>query len=80
MRLGANEVAYTDLILDLWLVDGALRWEDEDELTLAARTGLVTTDDLAQIERARGTLSNGSRRIIAEVRRALALVAPQVAL
>ena len=67
MSLGAVEVSYTDLILDLWVVDGALRWEDEAELNAATRSGLVSTADRADIDRARDILTRGHRRIVREV-------------
>jgi hypothetical protein len=71
MRLGADEVSYTDLILDAWVVDGALRWEDEDELDDAVRSGFVMPSDISRIDRTRHILFEGHARIVQEVEHTL---------
>jgi hypothetical protein len=73
MRFGADDVSYTDLILDLWVDDGVLRWEDEDELEAATLSRVVTTLDRAYIDSARGVLTRHHRRIVGEVQRTIEL-------
>jgi hypothetical protein len=80
MRLGADEVSYTDLILDAWVVDGALRWEDEDELEEAVQSAIVSSDDLTRINHSREILARGTARIVRDVQATLASVASGVAL
>lgn len=63
-----GEVRYLDLLLDLRVDAGVARWEDEDEVTEAARAGLLTPADLASIARARAMLDRGHARVAAEVR------------
>jgi predicted RNA-binding protein associated with RNAse of E/G family len=71
MQLAVDEVSYTDLILDVWVINGALRWEDEDELDEAVRSGLASGDDRTRIARARDVLTRGHAGIVREVRRTL---------
>lgn len=72
MRIGADEVAYTDLVLDLWVRDGVLEWEDEDEVADAEAAGMLGATDRARIEATRALLERRHARIIAEVRDTLA--------
>ena len=62
------EVRYTDLLLDLWVDDGGVRWEDDDEVQERARAGTLRSVDARRIESARGFLERGHRRIALEVR------------
>ena len=73
MRLSADEVRYTDLLLDLWVDEDGARWEDEDEVAAAARSGLLAAADLARIDRARVVLTRRQRAVVREVRRTLGL-------
>ena len=57
VRLGEDEISYTDLVLDLWVdAQGRARVEDEDELAEYARRGLLSKAQRARIERTRGLL------------------------
>ena len=72
LEIAPHEVRYLDLLLDLWVEDGALRrvvrWEDEDEVADALRNGLLSPADVAYIERARRTLQRRHRRVVSEIR------------
>ncbi len=70
-RVTADEIAYMDLYLDLWVVGDNLEWQDEDELAEAVTAGKITARDLAIVERARSVLTRGHTRVVAEVRRTL---------
>jgi predicted RNA-binding protein associated with RNAse of E/G family len=82
MHLGEDEVSYTDLMLDLWIEHGELRWEDEDELEDAMRSGLLSLDEREHIEHARNALTDEHEHIMSEVREALrtfGVAGPQLA-
>jgi hypothetical protein len=68
MHLAADEVRYTDLLLDLWVEGGIARWEDEDEVAEAAAAGRLDAADLARIERGRQLLVRRHRAVVGEVR------------
>ena len=53
-----GEVGYTDLLLDLWVGPDGARWEDEDDVAAAVRSGLLSDADRARIERARAVLDD----------------------
>lgn len=63
-----DEVRFRDLLLDLVVVDGVPRWEDEDEVTEAVESGLLTRADAAYVVRARRTLEQGHARIVRDIR------------
>lgn len=75
VEFDAGEVRFTDLFLDLrvdrWPHGGVARWEDDDEVEQAARSGLLNRADIERIARARAVLQRGHRRVAAEVRRLL---------
>ena len=76
LEITPHEVRYLDLLLDLWVEEGAteggasrvVRWEDEDEVADALREGLLSPADGAYIERARRTLERRHRRVVGEIR------------
>lgn len=73
VEIGGAEVRFTDLLLDLWVEDGASedaleRWEDEDEVAAALRDGTLGPADGAYIEQARQTLEQDHRRVVREIR------------
>ncbi len=72
MRIGAADVSYTDLLLDLWVDETGARWEDDDEVEAAAASGLIGPDDVARIEHARGLLTRRHRGVVREIRGRLA--------
>ena len=69
LAVAPPEVRYRDLLLDLWVDAEGARWEDEDEVEAAGAS--LEAGDRARIERARGILERGHRRIASEVRRLL---------
>jgi hypothetical protein len=73
VEIADAEVRFLDLLLDLWVEDGGspggiARWEDEDEVAAALRSGLLSPADGAYVERARRTLEQGHRRVVQEIR------------
>lgn len=72
VRLGATEVSYTDLLLDLWVDAGGARWEDDDEVCEARASGLLAAGDIERIERARAVLGRRHRAAVHEIRGRLA--------
>ena len=68
IAIAADEVRFLDLLLDLAVVDGVPRWEDEDEVAAALGSGALSPADGAHIERARRTLEQGHRRVVREIR------------
>ena len=68
VAIAADEVRFLDLLLDLTVEDGVPRWEDEDEVAAALRSGALSRADGAHIERARRTLEQGHRRVVREIR------------
>jgi len=74
VRLGAEEVSYTDLLLDLWVDAGGARWEDDDEVEAATSAGLLARGDLEQIEHARGVLTRRHRAVVRAIRSRLVRV------
>ncbi|MGE3411601.1 MAG: hypothetical protein AB7L91_05200 [Dehalococcoidia bacterium] len=72
VRLGAREVSYTDLLLDLWVDADGPRWEDDDEVQAAAVAGLLTRTDQERIARTRSLLDRRHRTIVRELRARLA--------
>jgi len=72
VRLGATEVSYTDLLLDLWVDADGVRWDDEEEVEAATRAGVLPAPDLDRIERARDILARRHRAIASEIRSRLA--------
>ncbi|MGE0228417.1 MAG: hypothetical protein AB7I38_09110 [Dehalococcoidia bacterium] len=72
VRLGACEVSYTDLLLDLWVDADGPRWEDDDEVEAAAVAGLLTRTDRERIARTRAALDGRHRTVVREVRARLA--------
>ena len=72
VRLAERTVTYTDLFLDLWLgPDGTPRLEDEDEVTEAARAGLLSQSQLNKIEKTKELLLRRHRAIAREAARLL---------
>jgi hypothetical protein len=69
VQLAADEVRYTDLLLDAWFWQGELSWEDEDDVAAAVRSGLLDAPALAGIDRARSVLTRRHRAVVREVRR-----------
>lgn len=68
VRLGADEVNYTDLLLDLWVDDRGARWEDEDEVKAATMAGVLGRLDLERIERTREFLARRRHAVVREIR------------
>ena len=57
VRLAERTVAYTDLFLDLWVgPDGTPHLKDEDEVSDAAREGLLSRSQLKRIEKTKDLL------------------------
>lgn len=57
VRLAERTVTYTDLFLDLWVgPDGTPHLEDQDEVTDAARDGLLSRSQLNRIEKTKELL------------------------
>jgi hypothetical protein len=71
VRLHANEVRYTDLLLDLWIEGGVAHWQDEDEVAEAERLRRLAPADGARITRTRDLLARDHNRVVAEARRTL---------
>lgn len=70
VRIAAGHVGYHDLLLDVWVSpEGQIAVEDDDEVAAAAAAGLLSTRQLATIERTRDLLLRDHRRIIAECER-----------
>ena len=67
-----GDVSYLDLELDLWVTDGVPQWEDEEDVEAARDAGLLTSADLARIDRTRDLLTRRHASVIAEVRALLA--------
>ncbi len=65
------EVRYRDLLLDLWVDDAGARWEDEDELEAAIRTGALSGAEMCSIDATRTLLERRHRRVAAAVRSTL---------
>lgn len=63
-----GEVRYVDLLLDLWVDDRGPHWEDEEDVSYASSTGLLSTNDLARIRRARAVLERRHINVASEVR------------
>ena len=68
IEIAEDEVRFRDLLLDLVVEGGAPRWEDEDEVTEAVETGLLSRADAAYVVRARRTLEQGHARIVRDIR------------
>ena len=68
IEIADGEARFRDLLLDLVVEDGRARWEDEDEVAEAIRSGALGPADAAYIERSRRTLEQGHRRIVRDVR------------
>lgn len=68
MRLGTDEVSYTDLLLDLWVDADGPRWEDEDEVEAAILAGTLEPHNLERIERVRRFLTRRHRAVVREIR------------
>ena len=72
VRLAERTVTYTDLFLDLWVgPDGAPRLEDEDEVTEAARGGLLSRSQVDRIEKTKELLLRRHQVIAREAARLL---------
>ncbi|MCH7552793.1 MAG: DUF402 domain-containing protein, partial [Chloroflexi bacterium] len=72
VRLGEQELSYTDLLLDAWVdPSGRLRFEDEEELADQRRRGLISSLQLTRIDRARDLLVRRHRLIEREALRLL---------
>ncbi len=73
VRLGEQEVSYTDLLLDIWVDPrGRVRVEDEDELADCARRGLLSAAQRTRIERVRALLHRRHGAIAREAAKLLA--------
>jgi predicted RNA-binding protein associated with RNAse of E/G family len=73
VHLTPGHITYTDLLLDAWLPPGGeLRIEDEDEVRAADTAGLLTSRDIAIINRTGRLLERNYRRIVAEAEAELA--------
>lgn len=68
VRLGAQEVSYTDLLLDLWVDANGARWEDDDEVEAARAAGVLGDRDLERIEHTRALLTRRHRAVVREIR------------
>ena len=67
VRVSDGEVSYLDLLLDIWVApDGTMTIEDEDEVRDCARRGLLSSAQVARIERTRALLARSHRRIARE--------------
>ena len=76
VRLGDREVAYADLLLDVWVAAGGEPLvEDEGEVADHARRGLLSAGQRRSIERTRDLLL---RRHAAIAREAARLLAPHL--
>ena len=72
VRLGEQELSYTDLLLDAWVdPSGRLRFEDEEELADQRRRGVISSLQLTRIDRARDVLVRRHRLIEREALRLL---------
>lgn len=72
VRLAERTVTYTDLFLDIWVdPDGTAHLEDEDEVTDAAREGLLSRSQLHRIEKTKELLLRRHRVIAREAARLL---------
>lgn len=66
VRIGAAGVAFTDLLLDLWVSPlGEARFEDEDEVEEAHERGLIDEQQRALIRRTAQHLARQHKRVIA---------------
>jgi predicted RNA-binding protein associated with RNAse of E/G family len=73
VRLGAGEVSYTDLVLDIWFdANGTPRVEDEDDVEDHARRGLLSHTQRQRIERVCALLLRRHRAITLEAARLVA--------
>lgn len=73
VRLRRSSVEYLDLALDVWLSpDGRLRVEDEEEVALHTRHGVLSAEQLRLIERTRALLEARHASIVAQAARLLA--------
>lgn len=67
VRIRPGRVSYRDLLLDLWVSPaGAVTVEDEDDVVVAAASGLLDPRQQATIERTRALVLQRHARIIAE--------------
>jgi hypothetical protein len=72
VRLSRSGVEYLDLLLDVWVSpEGWLRVEDEDEVALHARHGVLSDEQLRLIQRTRLLLEARHQSIVAEAERLL---------
>jgi hypothetical protein len=72
VRITPARIAYTDLLLDVWLAPGgAPRVEDEEEVAAAAAAGLLSPRRQAIIAATRRLLTRAHGRIVAEAEREL---------
>lgn len=72
VQVRAGQVAFLDLLLDIWLPPGGPpRVEDEEEVAAATTAGLLNGRHLAIIARTRRLLLRDWPRIVAEVERTL---------
>jgi predicted RNA-binding protein associated with RNAse of E/G family len=72
VELGEREVAYTDVLLDVWVrPDGSTLVEDEDEVAEAARDGLLSRAEVREVERVRDLILRRHRAIEGEIGRLL---------
>lgn len=75
MRLGEDEISYTDLLLDVCVdPQGDLLVEDENEVADYTRRGLLSRAQRERIERTRALLLRRHRAIAREAARLLARV------
>ena len=73
VRLGEQEVSYTDLLLDVWVdAAGNPRVEDEDEVADYVRRGQLSTARRIRIRRTRDLLLRRHQTIAREASRLLA--------
>ncbi len=73
VQLAPGTVSYMDLYLDLWVsADGTTQFEDEDEVTAAAREGLLSRSQLDRIEKTKELLLRRHRVIAREAAALLA--------
>jgi protein associated with RNAse G/E len=68
IQIGEQQVAYLDLMLDLW-IDSSGKWQilDREELEVFAKRGVVSQEDMGWIAAGEAEISAGFSEIAAEL-------------
>ena len=68
IQIGKDQVAYLDLMLDLWIdPSGTMQILDREELDVFAKQGVVSQEDMAWIAAGEAEISAGFSEIAAEL-------------